>query len=197
MASFHVFSHPMNPNNTKPAAKQKMGYFARLFARWAGHQHAPVLLAIISFIEASFFPIPPYAMLIPMCIAKPEKAKWFALVGTVASTLGGLLGYAIGHFAADWSRELIAQWGYTSAFAATEAFFKEWGGLSILVSAISPLPYKVMTITSGLFGMNIAVFILTSLLARGLRFYVAALTAAKATEVIQKRMALDQPRSDS
>lgn len=170
------------------AAKPK-SYFARMFEQWAGHRLAPVLLGVISFIEASFFPIPPYAMLIPMCIAKPAKAVWFAWVGTLSSTAGGVLGYAIGYFAADWARELFTSLGYAQAFTLTEAFFKTWGGLSILMSAISPLPYKVMTITSGIFGMNLPVFILTSVLARGLRFFVAALSAAKVTQVVQKRLA--------
>lgn len=168
-------------------AEKKKGYFAQIFARWAGHTHAPLVLSLISFIEASFFPIPPYAMLIPMCIAKPEKAKWFALLGTVSSVLGGVLGYGIGYFAADWAKEWINVWGYASVFSATEAFFLTWGALSILVSAVSPLPYKVMTIASGIFGMNLAVFILTSLFARGLRFYVAALSAGKVTELVRKR----------
>lgn len=181
-------NNPKPQDNELVQAEKKMGYFATLFARWAGHKNAPALLAFISFIEASFFPIPPYAMLIPMCVAKPHKAKWFAWVGTSSSALGGLLGYAIGYFASDWARELVSMWGYAQAFSATEQFFITWGALSILVSAISPLPYKVMTITSGLFGMNVVVFLITSLIARGLRFYVAALSAAKLTEVVQKRM---------
>lgn len=124
-----------------------------------------------------------------MCVAHPRKAKWYALVGTVASALGGFLGYAIGYFAADWAQQSLVDLGYGQAFVATEAFFKQWGGLSILISALSPLPYKVMTVTAGLFEMNLVVFLVTSLMARGLRFFVAGLGAAKATEVIQKRVA--------
>lgn len=166
--------------------KKKAGVFSRYFSRWAGHPYAPALLALISFIEASVFPIPPYALLIPMCIAKPKQANGFALLGTVSSVLGGLLGYAIGYFAADWARGWVAMWGYTDLFTNTEAFFKTWGALSIVVSAVSPLPYKIMTIASGMFGMNVVVFIFSSLVARGLRFYVAAFSTAKVTELLDR-----------
>jgi membrane protein YqaA with SNARE-associated domain len=171
--------------NTKDS-QQKNGWFARFFAHWAGHPYAPALLVLISFIEASVFPIPPYALLVPMCVAKPQRANWFALLGTVSSVLGGLLGYAIGYFAADWAKGLVAMWGYADVFTHAEAFFTQWGALSIVVSAVSPLPYKIMTIASGLFGMNLVVFVLSSLVARGLRFYVAAFSTAKVTEFVQK-----------
>jgi membrane protein YqaA with SNARE-associated domain len=166
--------------------KKREGVFSRCFARWAGHPYAPALLVLISFIEASVFPIPPYALLIPMCVAKPQQASWFAFLGTVSSVLGGLVGYAIGYFAADWAKGLVDMWGYADVFTHTEAFFAKWGSLSIVVSAVSPLPYKVMTIASGLFGMNLGLFVLSSLLARGLRFYVAACSTAKVTQFVQK-----------
>lgn len=169
---------PINSHN-------KEGVFARYFARWAGHRHAPWLLAFISFIEASVFPIPPYALLVPMCVVHPTRANWFALVGTVSSVLGGLLGYAIGVFAAEWSKAWIVHWGYAELLASTEVFFAKWGALSIVMSALSPLPYKIMTIASGLFGMNVLVFVATSLLARGLRFYFAAFSTAKVTKLLQ------------
>jgi membrane protein YqaA with SNARE-associated domain len=176
---------------SKPILPKTSGYWRALFLRWAAHPRAVPLLAFISFIEASFFPIPPYAMLVPMCIANPRRAAWFAGVGTISSVLGGLLGYAIGYFAADWAKALFSAWGYGQAFVATEQFFAKWGALSILVSTISPLPYKVMTITSGLFGMNVVVFLLTSLAARGVRFYVAAFSTTKLTTYLQKRLRKD------
>lgn len=169
------------------ATEASASRLAQVFERLAAHRYAALVLALVSFVEASFFPIPPYAMLIPMCVAQPRRALFFCTLGTLSSVAGGVFGYAIGFYAADWARELIAQWGYAQAFASTEAFFQQWGGLSILISAISPLPYKIMTITAGVFEMNLLVFVLTSILARGLRFFVAGMSAAKVTQVIQKK----------
>jgi membrane protein YqaA with SNARE-associated domain len=165
---------------------KKAGFFSQWFARWAGHRHAPWMLAFISFIEASVFPIPPYALLIPMCVAHPKKANWFALLGTVSSVIGGVVGYAIGVFASDWAKTWMVHWGYAEVLSSAAVFFEKWGALSIVVSAVSPLPYKIMTIASGLFGMNLFVFVLTSLVARGVRFYFAAFSTAKVTELVRK-----------
>lgn len=151
------------------------------------HPRALLILCLISFIEASVFPIPPYVLLVPMCAAMPEKAWRIALFGSLSSVAGGFVGYGIGFMAAEHAQALIAHWGYEQVFEKTKEFVNTYGGLSILASAVTPMPYKVMTITAGLFSMNILVFLVTSLLARGARFFFAAFVAAKISTVIRSR----------
>lgn len=139
---------------------------------FAGKPHAEKALFGLSFIESSFFPIPPDPLLLAMGAARPERAIRFAIVTTVASVLGALLGYAIGALLMDsvgaWLLDLYdpkrANWG------RVEAWYLEYGALALLVAAITPIPYKVFTIASGALGMAIVPFVLCSLLGRGLRF---------------------------
>jgi membrane protein YqaA with SNARE-associated domain len=129
----------------------------------------------ISFVESSFFPIPPDVMLIPMVVAKP-KAWWrIALVCTVASVIGALLGYAIGMFLFETvGRWLLEFYHAEAAFARIVTWYDEWGWLGILAGAVTPLPYKVLTIFSGSVGFSIPVFIAVSIIGRGLRFFLVA-----------------------
>jgi membrane protein YqaA with SNARE-associated domain len=122
-----------------------------------------------------------------MCAAMPEKAWRIALFSSLSSVGGGFLGYGIGYLAAEHAQALIVHWGYEQAFETTKGFVNTYGGLSILVSAVTPMPYKVMTITAGLFSMNIAVFLITSLMARGARFFFAAFVSAKISTVVRNR----------
>lgn len=155
-------------------------------AAWVGralrHPHALSILCFISFIEASVFPIPPYALLVPMCAAAPQRALRIALIASAASVAGGLVGYGIGYLAADFANELVTRWGYAQVFTQTQAFVAEWGALSILLSTLTPMPYKVMTITAGLFSMNLPLFIASSLLARSVRFVFAAVVAGRLSD---------------
>ena len=132
-------------------------------------------LAVVSFVESSFFPIPPDVMLIPMVIAK-RKAWWrMALVCTVASVLGALLGYAIGAFLFETvGRWLLDVYHAQAAFERVITWYDEWGWLGILAGAITPIPYKVLTIFSGTVGFAIPVFIVISIIGRGLRFFIVA-----------------------
>lgn len=143
--------------------------------RLAGHRHAMPALAVVSFVESSFFPIPPDALMIPMILARPARAWLVALVALVASVLGGLLGYAIGAFAFnEIGQPILASLGKADAMAEFSTRFNDFGFWAVLIAGVTPFPYKVITIMSGWTGMPIATFVLTSILARGLRFFIVA-----------------------
>lgn len=139
-------------------------------------RHAERSLAGISFAESSFFPIPPDVLLIPMVLA--ERAKWlrYALICTIASVLGGLLGYFIGAVLFDTlGRPILEFYGYMDKFEDFQEAFNKWGLLIVLIfGGLTPLPYKVITIASGVTGLSLPVFILSSIAARGTRFFLVA-----------------------
>lgn len=141
----------------------------------AATRHAERGLAGVSFIESSVFPIPPDVLLIPMVLA--ERAKWlrYAFVCTVSSVLGALLGYFIGAFLYETVGEAVLRfYGKEDAFQEVAAWYNSWGGWGVLFAAVTPFPYKVLTIFSGATGLNIPIFILVSILGRGLRFFLVA-----------------------
>ena len=141
----------------------------------AGSRHAPIALAAISFAESSFFPIPPDIMLLPMSLARPKRAWWFATICTIASVVGVVVGYAIGALLYDSVGQwLINIYGLSGKVEAFRASYAEWGAVIILVKGLTPIPYKLVTITSGFAGYNIWLFILCSIVARGGRFFVLA-----------------------
>lgn len=141
----------------------------------SGRKEALWILAFISFAESSFFPIPPDVMLIPMVISAPNKAFKMAGVATLASVIGGYFGYVIGVWGFDLiARPLLEFYGYTEKFASFKAYYAEYGAWIVFFAGLTPFPYKVITIASGAAGLNIWVFTVASLLARGLRFYAVA-----------------------
>ena len=141
----------------------------------AARPWAPKALAAISFIESSVFPIPPDVMLVPMCLAKPNRAFWYAGICTVASVLGGLLGYAIGALLYDTLGQfLIRLYGYGDKLETFRAAYAEWGHWIILIKGATPIPYKVITIASGFAGYNLFWFTVLSIITRGVRFYLVA-----------------------
>lgn len=151
------------------------------------------LLGAVSFAESSFFPIPPDTMLIPMSLARPEKAWTYAAVCTVTSVAGGVLGYAIGALLFDTvGHWLISLYGYGGKVEAFRESVAKWGALIILVKGFTPIPYKIVTITLGIAGYNVWLFILLSAVTRGMRFFlIAALLnryGAAAREIIDKRL---------
>lgn len=151
--------------------------FATLYARvmvWARHRHAPYFLGGLSFAESSFFPIPPDVMLAPMALAKPERAWRYALLTTLASVVGGVVGYLIGWSAFDLIEPLIVDHGYGEAFKRANAWFAEWGFWAIFLAGFSPIPYKVFTISAGVIGMSFPPFLLASAIGRGSRFFMVA-----------------------
>lgn len=132
-------------------------------------------LFVIAFAESSFFPIPPDIMIIPMVLAMPHKAWKIAGLSLIASVVGGYFGYAIGMFGYEMiAKPLIAFYGYTQAFDEFSHYYHEWGAWIVFIAGLTPFPYKVITITSGVLGLNIWIFGLASILARGIRFYLIA-----------------------
>ncbi len=141
----------------------------------AAHKNAVPSLFTVSFIESSFFPIPPDVMLIPMVLAERAKAWFFALVATVGSVLGGVFGYLIGFFLFDAvGKPMLAFYGYADKFEKFAAQYNEYGAWIVFFFGVTPFPYKVITIASGATALNIAVFMLASVLSRGLRFFIVA-----------------------
>ena len=141
----------------------------------ADHPRALWALTIIAFVESSFFPIPPDALLIPMIIANPRKAWLYAAVAMLASVLGGLLGYAIGALAFEQiGKPVLTALGKTQALAAYSEKFNAVGFWTVLTAGITPLPFKVVTIMSGATAMPIILFLTTAVIARGIRFFAVA-----------------------
>lgn len=141
----------------------------------AEHPRALWVLAAIAFIESSVFPIPPDVLMIPMILARPSRAWLIAGVAMLASVLGGMLGYAIGALAFEQLGQPILQsLGKADAMSEFNTRFNDFGFWAVLMAGITPFPYKVITIMSGWTGMPLATFVATSILARGLRFFVVA-----------------------
>lgn len=142
--------------------------------RWAAHARAPWYLGALSFAESSFFPIPPDVMLAPMALARPQRAWQLALLTTVASVAGGLLGYLIGLFLFELIEPLLHQLGYWEAYLLARAWFHQWGFWAIFLAGFSPIPYKVFTIAAGTVGMALVPFLIASTIGRGARFFLVA-----------------------
>jgi membrane protein YqaA with SNARE-associated domain len=135
----------------------------------AGHRHALPALAVVAFVESSLFPIPPDILIIPMVLAARPRAWRIAAVATAASVLGGLLGYAIGAGLYEAvGRPVLEFYGYF------RAAYNDWGAWIVAGAGFTPFPYKVITIASGVTGLNLAVFMLASLVSRGARFFLLA-----------------------
>jgi len=137
--------------------------------------YATWLMGFVSFIESSFFPIPPDVMLIPMSLARPDRAYSYAFLCTWTSVLGGMLGYAIGALLYDSVGQwLIGLYGYGDKVEAFRDAYNRYGALIILLKGLTPIPYKIVTITSGFAGYNFLLFVLLSVVARGMRFFFLA-----------------------
>ena len=138
-------------------------------------RHAPLALGAVAFAESSFFPVPPDLILVPMALARPRRAFAYATLCTAASVLGGMLGYAIGALLYDTLGQwLIAVYHYGDKMDAMRAAYAQWGWALILIKGLTPIPYKLVTIVSGLLGYNFWLFVLLSLITRGARFFILA-----------------------
>src|SRR4051794_29459979 len=161
----------------------------------AGKPHAIWMMGAVSFAESSFFPVPPDVMLIPMALARPDHTFRLAAWCTATSVAGGMLGYAIGALLYDsiglW---LINLYGYGGKVDAFRAAYAQWGAWIILLKGLTPIPYKIVTITSGFAGYNFGLFVLFSAITRAGRFFVLAFLlhryGAQAREIIEKRLGL-------
>lgn len=157
--------------------------------------HALWALSAVAFAESSFFPIPPDVMLVPMALARPRRAYVMAAWCTLASVTGGMLGYAIGALLYDsvgaW---LIQLYGYGNKVEAFRAAYAQWGAWIILLKGLTPIPYKVVTITSGFAGYSFGLFVLFSVITRGGRFFVLALLlhryGERARHIIERQLGL-------
>ena len=160
----------------------------------ARSRHATPALAVVSFAESSVFPIPPDVMLGPMILARPDRAYFYATVCTVASVLGGILGYAIGFFLTDIGMMILAWLGKADTFEASKAMFQEYGAWVILVKGLTPIPFKLITIASGVFQFNFLLFVVLCAITRGGRFFAEAWVlktwGPAVLEVVEKRLAL-------
>ena len=141
----------------------------------AGHRHALWVLAAVSFVESSVFPIPPDVLMIPMILATPHRAFLIAGVCTAASVLGGLAGYGIGFFFYEQiGAPVLESLGKTDSMAEFNQTFNDVGFWAVLIAGLTPFPYKVITIMSGWTAMPLGTFVVTSIVARGLRFFIVA-----------------------
>jgi len=159
----------------------------------AGHKSCKYYLAIVSFVESSFFPIPPDIMIIPMVISKKTDFKKIFLIATVFSVLGGILGYVIGAFFFEFGNYIMNFYGYQDKlFNIKESLirndgFYAWLGI-LFLAGFTPLPYKVFTIASGFISFNFLIFILISLLSRGLRFFLVSYLSYKFGDLFNEFM---------
>ena len=162
---------------------------------WADHPHALWVLALVAFIESSVFPIPPDVLMIPMILAAPRRAWLIAGVALVASVFGGLLGYFIGAFAFESiGQPILASLGKAHAMEEFNTKFNDLGFWAVLTAGVTPFPYKVITIMSGWTGMPLGTFIVTSIIARAIRFFVMAALlwkfGAPIRDFIERRLGL-------
>jgi membrane protein YqaA with SNARE-associated domain len=159
----------------------------------SAHKSSKYYLALVSFIESSFFPIPPDVMVIPMVISKKSDFIKIFLIATIFSVLGGILGYFIGALFFDLGMQIMSLYGYEDKLAnlknnliSSEGFYA-WLGI-LFMAGFTPLPYKVFTIASGLIGFNIIIFILISFFSRGLRFFIVSYLSYKFGDIFTKFM---------
>jgi len=157
---------------------------------WSRHRHASYYLAALSFTESSFFPIPPDVMLAPMSLARPNRAWFYASLTTLASVLGGTFGYLVGHFSFELVAPLLEQTGNWERYERVHAWFSLWGFWAVFMAGFSPLPYKLFTITAGVTGMNLPLFLLASLIGRGARYFLVAGLMVWGGEAMESRLRL-------
>jgi len=159
----------------------------------AAHKSSKYYLAIVSFIESSFFPIPPDVMVIPMVISKKNDFIKIFLITTIFSVLGGMLGYLIGAFFFEFGAHIMSFYGYEDKLSKIKENlvnsdgFYAWLGV-LFLAGFTPLPYKVFTITSGLIGFNFLIFVLISLISRGLRFFIVSYLSYKFGDLFNEYM---------
>jgi len=161
----------------------KFYYWTLALAR---QKHALLVLALIAFIESSIFPIPPDILLIPMVLALRDRAWLVAGICTIFSVVGGIFGYGIGFFMYEQiGKPILEFYNYGKNFAEFQIRYNQWGAWAVFFAGITPFPYKVITILSGVTSLNLPIFIISSVLARGIRFFIIAALLWKYGEAIR------------
>jgi membrane protein YqaA with SNARE-associated domain len=150
---------------------------------WSAHKRAPWLLALLSFCEAIFFPVPPELMLLPMCLAQPKNGYRYAAISLGGSVCGMFIGYAIGHYAMGAVMPLLDKFGYTQVFLDIKAHVAAGGGMAafwlLVIAGFTPVPFKIFTLASGAVGMPLLPFFLGALIGRGKRVFLVAFLIRK------------------
>ena len=159
----------------------------------AAHKRSKVFLAIVSFVESSFFPIPPDVMIVPMVIAKKNDYLKIFIIATIFSTLGGVLGYFIGLFFLDFGMSIVGFYGYEDKVLNLKDNLTKGTGLyiwlaTLFLAGFTPLPFKVFTITSGMLGFNLFIFLIICLISRGLRFFIVSYFSFKFGDTFNRFM---------
>jgi|TARA_B110000037_G_C16865841_1_gene401961 membrane protein YqaA with SNARE-associated domain len=159
----------------------------------AAHKSSKVFLAIVSFVESSFFPIPPDVMIVPMVIAKKNDYLKIFIIATLFSTFGGMLGYFIGSYFIDFGMSVVSFYGYEDKVLSLKDNLTKGSGLyiwlaTLFLAGFTPLPFKVFTITSGMIGFNLIIFFLICLISRGLRFFIVSYFSFKFGDTFNKFM---------
>lgn len=142
---------------------------------WAKHRHAPWLLAVLSFCEAIFFPVPPELMLLPMCVAQPRRGFFYAAISLLGSVLGMFVGYAIGYYAIEAAMPFIDKMGYAAEFENIKQQAASNGFWLLLIAGFTPVPFKIFTLASGAVGMPLLPFFAGATIGRGKRVFLVAL----------------------
>ena len=172
-----------------------MKLFGPIYERmmlWAAHKRAPAILTVLSFFEAFVFPVPPEVMLAPMTLAKPKMGLRYASLSLGAAMLGGLVGYAIGHYAMHILMPLFERFGYAASFEEVRRMMVQHGFWVLLIGGFTPVPFKILTIASGAVGVPIWEFLAGALIGRGKRVYIVAgaimLGGARAEQAIRRHV---------
>jgi len=155
---------------------------------WAKSKHAVSILSTVSFVESFIFPIPPDLLLIPLSISNPRKAYYFAMLTTIFSVLGGVIGYLIGIYFADLFLSTLGWMFDKKSVETTTEWMAEWGVMVVLISGFSPIPYKIFTVASGVTGLTFIPFLIASFLGRGMRFFLIGFIISKGGDNLEKKL---------
>ena len=155
---------------------------------WAKSKHAVSILSTVSFVESFIFPIPPDLLLIPLSISSPKKAYYFAMLTTIFSVLGGVIGYLIGIYFADLFLNTLGWMFDAKSVETTTEWMAEWGVMVVLISGFSPIPYKIFTVASGVTGLAFIPFLIASFLGRGMRFFLIGFIISKGGDNLEKKL---------
>lgn len=193
-----------NPSKPEPGFLPALHYWTLgLISRWiramydwtmrlAASRHALPAMMAVSFSESSFFPVPPDVVLAPMILKRPDKAYFYAAMCTLASVLGGIAGYAIGYYLEDFGRWLLALTGHAEGLEEYQSWYAQWGAWVILAKGVTPIPYKLVTIASGIAHYAFGMFVILSVITRGARFFLTAFVlkrfGPRMLEMVEKRL---------